>query len=141
MDKIDSSRLDKVGMAVSALCIIHCLAAPVILFFVPAVATAIISEEAIVHQTLYGLIMIVALFSFIPGYRLHKKLLPLLLFGVGIAGLAFATFLAHGIAHTLEPITAIPSSALIVAAHYFNHRSCQHACGEHTHINHSCEDH
>jgi hypothetical protein len=139
--KIDSSRLDKVGMAVSTLCIVHCLAAPVMLFFLPAVATALISEEAVVHQTLYGLILVVALFSFIPGYRLHKKLKPLLLFGGGVVGLAFATFLAHDIAHVLEPIVAIPSSALIVAAHYYNHKSCKHACGEHTHINHSCDTH
>jgi hypothetical protein len=139
----DSGHLDRVGMAVSVICIIHCIAAPIVLFFLPAVATALISEESIVHQTLYGLIMVVALFSFIPGYRLHKKRLPLVLFGAGIAGLFFATFLVHdisGLGHAWESIFAIPSSAFIVAAHYFNHRSCN-ACGEHVHINHSCDDH
>jgi hypothetical protein len=126
--------LDYVGIAMSVLCIVHCVAGPLILFFLPAFATAFLTEEVFVHQVLFGLIILVAIFSFIPGYRLHKQRLPLGLFGAGLILLAFATFFAHDISHELEPAFAIIGSLFIVSAHYFNHKSCHHSCGEHTHI-------
>jgi len=130
----ENGRYDRIGIVMSILCILHCAAAPILLFFLPAVATAFLSEEAFVHRTLYGLILLVAVFSFIPGYRIHKRLKPFAFFFIGLGCLTFATFFAHDISHALEPVFAIVGSIFIVSAHYFNHKSCQHSCGEHTHI-------
>lgn len=147
-----SSRLDKAGAIISILCIIHCAAMPLILLFLPALSTVFIQDEGVTHRILFVMVVLVAAFSFIPGYRLHRKPKPLLFFAAGIIGLAVATFLAHDGAvfieslthhghdhdhtdiHAWESVIAIPSSILIVLAHYYNHRSCQHKCSEHHHL-------
>lgn len=124
---------DITGMFLSGLCVIHCLALPLIVIFLPAITTAFIPDEGLVHGILFFLIIGVAGLAFIPGYRFHRKFQPLIWLSGGLMLLTFATFFAHDFGHYLEPIFAIPGSICIIMAHYLNHKSCKHMCGEHQH--------
>ena len=128
-------RWDAIGAFVSGLCLVHCIAIPILLLTVPAVSTFLPLGQGLAHGVLFFLVCAAALMAFIPGYRTHKHLHPLMLSIAGITTLAFATFFVHSwLGHIWEPPIAVCGSLLLIAAHWLNHSKCQ-SC---TH--HSCSD-
>jgi uncharacterized membrane protein YdjX (TVP38/TMEM64 family) len=125
---------DTAGILVSILCIIHCVALPLLVIFLPALSTAFLPEEALVHKVLFCMIIAVAALAFVPGYTFHKQIKPLFWLAVGLLLLIFATFFAHELlGHQSEPILAISGSLAVITAHYLNHKSCKHKCNSHQH--------
>jgi chromate transport protein ChrA len=132
MKKRNKTSWDTVGIILSILCIIHCVALPIIILLLPAIATAFIPDECWVHNILFFLIITVAVLAFVPGYRFHRRTKPLCWLACGVSILFFATFFAHDLGHHFEPILAIVGSLCIITAHYLNHKSCKH-CEKHQH--------
>jgi len=137
---------DKVGAAISGLCVIHCVLLPIGLLLLPALSTYLPLLETKVHLILLGLVLAAAGMSFIPGYRVHKHLLPLGLSTAGITSLIFAGTLVHDLlGHRWEPPFAILGSLLLIVAHWVNHSKCkscvthtsEHSCGRHHDHGHS----
>ena len=125
---------DFCGMTLSILCVIHCIAMPILLFLVPTFAVTYLGEDEWFHQIALVVIAIAAILAFVPGFKLHKKLSPILWFAGGIFFLLFSAFFAHDlIGHEYEPIVAIMGSILLVRAHYMNHKLCNH-CHDHKHL-------
>jgi len=124
---------DIIGILVSGLCVVHCVALPILVIFLPAIVTAFLPEEDLTHKILFSLIIGVAALAFIPGYKFHKQIKPLMWLAVGMVMLIIATFFMHDFyGHQLEPVCAIAGSLCIITAHYLNHRSCKHCC-QHQH--------
>lgn len=120
-------------MLLSTLCIIHCIALPVLIFVVPTFAATYLENDESFHQVLLALVVAAALLAFIPGFRLHRKIRPVLWCFGGLAFLSFSAFFAHDtLGHEAEPYIAILGSLGLVRAHYINHKLCKH-CGEHAH--------
>lgn len=116
-------RWDKVGLALSSLCAIHCLLAPILVLSVPVLGQAF--EQPWIHLLLAVFVVPVGLFAFYTGYgHHHKKGLT----SLGVAGLALVcvgllapisgvNFLGHDV------ITIIGSFCLVIA-HILNRRAC-----------------
>jgi hypothetical protein len=118
-----SPRSDFVGTALSLLCVVHCLATPVILSALPSVGAVF----AHAHPWLFAAVIPVALWAFIPAFRHHGDKRVLGLACAGIAFLALAAFWET--AGSLEIPFSLVGAGLLVTAHWFNQqrlRACRH---------------
>lgn len=120
-DKND--RLDQVGMLISTLCAIHCVATPLLVFSVPMLAYSF--HHPLFHIGIAALVVPVGVWAFWRGYRRHhrKDILALGVLGLSVVGLAAVLPHAwmHIIGHT--PLTIL-GSAVLILAHWLNRRSC-----------------
>lgn len=120
---------DKLGIAASTVCLVHCLALPLLIPLLPALAL-------VGHGELHSLMLLplVALtgLAIVPGYLRHRAK-PVL--GTALAGMAacLAAVLAEALFHVHEfdqPLT-VTGSLLLVTAHLMNlRRARQPACGD-----------
>jgi len=114
---------DAAGIAASLLCAVHCLAAPIILLTLPAIAAA--WSHPAVHWILAAFVVPLALVVIVRGYRRHRRRLALVAASLGVAlilaglvlpgsGLAFSEA-GLAIASPITPTTVGPE--LNPAAH------------------------
>ena len=121
---IDTSRYDRKGMLVAALCFVHCIAGPVLLSFAGLSSWVSISEKAeplfLIGSAAMGAIALV------PAYRnKHGRLSCLGLFGSGFVCL----LLRRHIGWRPIPVEAVATAlgvGLIIGAHLLNLRFSKH---------------
>lgn len=85
-----SSTYDLMGMFISFLCLLHCLALPLLAIITPSFA--MIFEQEWIHLLLLAALIPIALFSFIKGKIKHKSNSPLFVGLVGTSLLIAAVF-------------------------------------------------
>lgn len=120
------SHWDKLGIAGSGLCLLHCLALPVLVGVLPSLGLAFLADE-IVHEILAFALIAFAALAFIPGYRRHqdKRVVGLMAIGLGLILSAIwgASFLdLHGAGET---VLSVAGSVFLISAHYLNHSFCK----------------
>ena len=116
---------DKFGMTASTLCVIHCVAMPFVIGFLPALGLEFLAHERI-HHVLAFIVVGVAALAFMPGYRKHGKKYVLLLMGVGLTSLLFAAFEAEALLGAwAEPAFTVLGGTLLVTAHWLNRSFCR----------------
>jgi len=112
--------LHKVGLSLSFLCAIHCLAMPFVLVALPVVASSFLNENVELGLILGSLIL--GVFILFKDYKHHFNKFPLLLFG-----LSFLLVLAHLLFHEH---TLMSFSSVIMAVAYIRnwqlHRTVCH---------------
>jgi MerC mercury resistance protein len=115
---------DAAGIFASALCLLHCLAMPLVLAALPAMGWA---GHDHAHEVLIGVALAAALLSLGPGYLAHRRRAVPLLGGAGLACLAAALFVVgprYG--HGAEALASIAGALLLLAAHLRNRVCCRH---------------
>ncbi|GGY99895.1 MerC domain-containing protein [Pseudoduganella plicata] len=119
---------DTLGIATSALCLVHCLAMPLLLALLPAVGWA--SDDR-THALLVGVALLAALLSMGPGYAAHRRKEVLLAGGTGLACLAIAAFvIGPRYGHGWETAASVAGAALLGWAHLRNRICCRrHSAG------------
>lgn len=113
---------DHAGVAVSTACMVHCIALPVLLVFLPGLTVLVPSAES-VHVALIAVLVVVAAAAFVPGYRRHRRRAVLGLAGLGLA-LVGAGALAHELGEWMETALTVSGSVVLVSAHLLNRRAC-----------------
>lgn len=111
------ARLDAAGIALSALCIVHCLA-------VPLVATGALAWAASerIHVGLTVSLAAIVLIVAAPSYRRHRRpLVPTLLVS-GLAILVAALILGEAAGETAEVGLTVLGSVVLMAGHVLNLR-------------------
>ncbi|WP_052692087.1 MerC domain-containing protein [Teredinibacter purpureus] len=107
---------DVLGAACSGLCLVHCLALPVLATTgTTFVGLAALSGEA-THLWLSAAMIIIALWAFPKGWRVHKHLLPGLL---ALAGFGLMTA-ALMVAESMEVYWAVAAGITFIAGHLIN---------------------
>ncbi|MDC0980145.1 MerC domain-containing protein [Bdellovibrionales bacterium] len=120
---------DTSGIVLSGLCVLHCIAVPIVLFLFPTVAAQFLPSEDGTHAILLGFILGVAGVAFVSGFRVHGKYQPIIWMAIGMSLIFYATYFAHDdLGHVWEPILAIVGSLALIQAHRLNHVHCQ-SCG------------
>ncbi len=113
--------LDRISLVFSGLCILHCLAVPVLLVLVP-LGSGLVASDSHFHQAALLIIVPISLVAFGLGYRQHRQLsVP----AVGLAGLSLlvaAAYWGHSAGLLAESVLSIGASALLIMAHWKNLR-------------------
>ncbi len=113
---------DRVGIAGSLLCVIHCAVTPLAIGYLSVMGLEFLGND-LVHQVLAVFLLCIALLAFIPGFRGHGNRLVIAIGALGISVL-FATHfvLEHFVGYGLEMGLTIIGSLLLVGAHTANWR-------------------
>ena len=117
--------LDRLGVFLSATCLLHCLALPVLLTIAPITQTGLLDEQTF-HLVLLWFILPVSLIALGIGCRQHKDLLILLLGGIGLSLLLFAGLVGHAVlSPAAERVITIAAGLILAAAHLRNFKICR----------------
>ncbi|QOY95291.1 MerC domain-containing protein [Massilia sp. UMI-21] len=115
---------DYAGMAASALCLVHCLAMPLLLAGFPLLGLG--AEHHALHDALLLGVAVPVLLALVPGYIKHRDPAALTLGLAGLAAFLLAVFvLGPRFGELAETVGAVISSVLLLAAHLCNHRYCK----------------
>ncbi len=115
-----------VGLSVSFLCLIHCLALP---FITPLLPLLTMHNHWLVESVFIVLIMLSTL-TIYKGYREHKERRSMILGAIGFVLLVSSLFFEHD---GLQIFISITGSFLMTLAHYTNYKLCKipETCCEH----------
>ena len=124
---------DRLGIWASALCMVHCIATPVLLSFSAVFAHFLPGEEK-THRTLAVGIAVIGGVALFRGFRTHGRLLILFLMAAGLAAIFLAAYFGDRLpSHAVEVGITMFGGGLMIAAHRLNHtfcRSCQRCVPE-----------
>lgn len=125
--------LDRVGIILSGLCIVHCFVTPFVIMFSPMLAQFFDSKWS--HLGVFIFIVPIAYFTFWRFYKNHKNKKPMILGTIGILFLLLALLspghgwdMGHGDTHShseehfhyLDTIINIIGSIILMAGHWMN---------------------
>lgn len=122
------------GVSASLLCLVHCLAAPVLLVVLPALTAWELHDVDAIWEYVFVGLSIVSIYTIVQMHRTHKKYSPAL--PVAFSGallLSIALFLDHSVAVYIFPLGSI----LILAAHILNLKYCSSHANCHKECAHS----
>ena len=108
--------LDIVGVAASFVCAVHCTGVALVLGLAPALE---IVAQPWVEWLFLGASTLLGVTALVPGYRLHRHPMPLVLFIGGIS-ILFVARLLRLPSPTLELGIVLPAAAALIAAHWRN---------------------
>jgi hypothetical protein len=124
--------MDTLGVCASSLCMVHCMAMPFVISFLPAFSERYFSHD-MVHQVLAFFVVFFCLSAVIPGYLKHRNQSVFALMLGGLVIVLFATFGADALlgARWETPLITGGNFA-VVGAHLLNRKfGC---CSQHKHI-------
>ncbi|SLJ92944.1 MerC mercury resistance protein [Novosphingobium mathurense] len=115
-------RLDRAGIVLSGLCAVHCILG-VILVGILGLGGEVLLSPAI-HRFGLALALVVGLVSLGFGVMRHGRVAPLIVGGLGLALMAMAIAVGHGLP---EAVLTVLGVALVAIAHIANLRSHAHS--------------
>ena len=116
---------DKAAISLSVLCIIHCLALPLIVVLLPVLTALNLQDEA-VHWWILGAVVPTSLYALTMGCKKHKDYSVMVLGFVGLAILIATPFLGHDLLGVSgESIFTTIGALNIAGGHLINHRLCR----------------
>jgi hypothetical protein len=118
---------DRFGMLASGLCLVHCLAMPLLL--IPLFGLAH-SGDAF-HRAMVVIVTLPVLLALIPGYLAHRRWRVLALGAFGLASFgAGVLVLGPRYGESVEFVMAVAGGLLLFGAHHRNRHHC--ACCRHS---------
>lgn len=123
--KSPSRVLDLLGILAAVICLIHCLALPVVMTFLPTLIHAHHHHDHndSTHIILAGWVLLFCLTAIVPGFVKHGYRRILLLMLIGLSAVMAATFHSHvGLAESVEIPLITLGNLLIISAHLYNRR-------------------
>jgi peptidoglycan/LPS O-acetylase OafA/YrhL len=116
---------DFVGIGLSALCLIHCLAVPVLIAFAPAILREMPGDD-VTHRSLAVAIGAVGFLAFRSGYKVHRRRWVLTPFITGLLLVSIAAALGDEVLTAYgEAAVTVCGGLLLVTAHLVNHSFCR----------------
>jgi len=111
------NRLDRVGVLLSGLCALHCLAGVLLVAGLGLGGEVLLAP--VIHRVGLALAVAVGSVTLVMGVARHGDPQPLQVGAAGIAFMAFALFVGHG---TVEAVLTIVGVAMLGWAHLRNLR-------------------
>ena len=112
--------LDRTAIALSGLCVLHCLAMPLVLLLLPFLGQL---TDGHFHLQMLIVVVPVSTIALSLGYRRHRRLAVL---AAGAAGLLLlfvgGTWMHYEIGIIADRATTIAGSLLLASAHFYNSR-------------------
>jgi len=119
----------------SGLCLVHCLALPIVLTIFPMLGVFFIPHETF-HQLILVVVLPTTALALGTGYRAHRHAGVVVLGIIGVLGLIAAAFTVHRLgAEEMERFMTILGGVVLAAAHAWNFRLTRqhhaHSCALH----------
>jgi len=114
--RVSTSRLDRIAMGLSGLCLVHCLATSVLLALVSAAGG--ILGAPIIHEVGLGLAMIMGAIALGRGILEHGYSMPSAVGGLGLGVMAGALTMPHD---GSEAVYTVLGVAILALGHRLNH--------------------
>jgi MerC mercury resistance protein len=113
-----SELLDRAAMALSGLCLLHCVATVVLFGVLSSVGTML--GNPLIHEIGLGVAILLGVIALGRGLVAHREILPAALGGIGLGTMAGALTVPHG---AVEAICTIVGVGLLAIAHFLNTRA------------------
>lgn len=113
------SGLDRLGMAISSACLIHCLAFPLLTATLPFLSVALPGDEW-THKVLLGLAVPVTGFALYRGWLRHRSIAPSVVGAIGLGVIGAALFAPN---EAIESALSVAGGLTVVWAHLGNWRA------------------
>ena len=117
-------KLERLGIGVSMVCAAHCAAAPLAAGLLASLAPRHGGEW--LEGALLGSVAVLGAATLGPGFRRHRRALPLLLFSLGLGLVVLGHWFG---AAGWETATALAGAAGLVGAQLINRSSAAACCG------------
>jgi len=121
---------DRIAISLSCLCVIHCIAFPIVASLIPVFATTLHHGHAIhefwFHQFILIFILPFSIFAIIIGYQRHKQILPVIVTTIGLLVLVATALFAgtlisnHIIPHQSETLLTLIGGIIHAIGHTMN---------------------
>ena len=117
-----SKYFDRVAIALSTICIVHCLAMPIVIALLPVTAFAL-GGDGHFHALMLWFVVPTSILGFGLGIRVHRRVDIVAMGAVAIAALAAAALWGHSDWDpSVELLVNVAASVLLAAAHWRNFR-------------------
>jgi hypothetical protein len=117
-----SKYVDRVAIALSTICIVHCLAMPFVIAILP-IAAFTVGGDGHFHSLMLWFVVPTSVLGFGLGVRVHKRVDIVLMGAAAIAVLAAAALWGHSAWDpSVEVLVNVAASVLLAAAHWRNFR-------------------
>ena len=120
---------DALGIAASSLCLVHCLAMPVLIGVLPLLGLQFLEGHS-AHVMLATFVLSFALLAVVPGYLRHRRKDILGMMIVGLSLVLYATFAVQSTMGESWEVPLITLGNLILVSTHFRNRSL-HRCAVH----------
>jgi hypothetical protein len=117
--------LDMLGIGASSLCLVHCMATPVLIAAMPMVMPQLL-EGPIAHYILGIAVFTFALLAIGPGYARHRKTAVAVIASIGVLAVLIATFVLGESRWEFPLITA--GNLMLIVAHIKNFKLISKPC-------------
>ena len=118
--------LDRVGMASSLVCAVHCAVLPLLVGLVPLVGASLF-EDRRTEWAFVAISFAVGITSLLPSYfSKHRKARPLMLFVIGLGSILTARTIFEDF-HRAEIPFVLFGACFVITAHLLNRKLCR-AC-------------
>jgi hypothetical protein len=117
-----SKYFDRVAIALSTICIVHCLAMPFVIALLP-VAALTLGGDGHFHALMLWFVVPTSIVGLGLGIRVHRRVDIAALAALAIAALAAAALWGHGAWDpSVEVLVSVGASVLLAVAHWRNFR-------------------
>lgn len=117
-----SRYFDRIAIALSAICIVHCLAVPLVVVVLPIIAISI-GGNGHFHELMLWLVVPTSVAGFVLGYRVHGDFRIPAFGTAGIVLLVLSALWGHDRwLELLEILVTITGSVVLALAHWLNFR-------------------
>ena len=129
----NQGHLDAIAVVLSGVCMLHCLALPLLLTISPILNVTLLSET-VFHVLLLVFILPTSVIAFTIGCRSHKDKITLVLGALGLSILTITAFFGHQLVGlTGERILTSFGGLILASAHIQNYRCCRRDNCNHDH--------
>ena len=126
---------DRLGIAMSVVCLVHCLMLPVVIAALPLVAAQWL-EATTFHTAMALALMPIALLAVVPGLRVHGRVSVAAAMAAGLSLLSTAAFAGERLlSNEWATGLTVAGGTILVTAHAVNLVLCRTcpACATHEH--------
>jgi hypothetical protein len=116
---------DKLGITLSALCLVHCIGLPILIASGSLLALSAGADEGL-HQWLLWAIAPVAVLAVLPGWRRHGHHRVIAGMAVGLGLIGTAAFAGNAVLSAgTERLLTLSGGLVLVASHWVNLKLCK----------------
>ena len=123
---IQSTTLDKIGLFLSGVCLLHCLITPIVVTLIPILSLSLSIEHIMFHTIMLWLVVPTSCIALFLGCRKHKKASIVIIGAAGMLVLISVALFGHDLyGHDNEKVVTTIGGLIIAFSHYLNYRACQ----------------